>query len=87
MEQAPPPPQPVKAAATPVAKPAATKPVATPVKAATPKPVAPKPAAPKPAAAAASNEIVIDYADPKPCAGRLEPAKRNGKDVLICKPD
>jgi hypothetical protein len=32
-------------------------------------------------------EFVIDPADPKPCLGRLDPAKRDGKDVLICRPD
>jgi hypothetical protein len=79
----------------PVAKTSVAKPVAT-------KPAAPKPAVAKPTATppmmtttttttttkpAAKAEIIIDYADPKPCAGRLEPAKRNGKDVLICKPD
>lgn len=74
LEQVAPPPQPIKA--PPVTTPAA-KPATTPVKAATP----------KPAAIAAKPEIIIDYADPKPCAGRIEPAKRNGKDVLICKPD
>lgn len=73
-------------AKTPVAKPATTAPTAA-------KPVATKPAAPKPAvakpaiAATAKSEIIIDLSDPKPCAGRLEPAKRGGKDVLICKPD
>jgi len=99
MEQAPPPPQPVvKETPKPVAKPAAAKPTTTAPAAA--KPVATKPAAPKPVVAkpaatpvattakpAAKPEIIIDYADPKPCAGRLEPAKRNGKDVLVCKPD
>jgi hypothetical protein len=95
-------PKPAPATAKPVAKPPAAKPVvATPstpappmTKPATTKPTSPKPAVAKPAAVAttttkpaAKAEIIIDYADPKPCAGRLEPAKRNGKDVLICKPD
>jgi hypothetical protein len=82
--------------AKPVAKPPAAK---TPVAKPATVPTAAKPAAPKPAVAkpplavtptakpAAKPEIIIDYADPKPCAGRLEPAKRGGKDVLICKPD
>ncbi|MDI1363770.1 MAG: hypothetical protein PSX79_02710 [bacterium] len=35
----------------------------------------------------AKAEFVINPADPKPCPGRLDPAKRDGKDVLICKPD
>jgi outer membrane biosynthesis protein TonB len=93
-------PKPAPTVAKPVAKPPAAKtPVAKPVAT---KPAAPKPAVAKPAATppmmtttttttttkpAAKAEIIIDYADPKPCAGRLEPAKRNGKDVLICKPD
>jgi hypothetical protein len=88
-------PKPVTVAPKPVAKPPATKTAvakpATPAPAAA-KPVATKPA-PKPAvtkpvvAATAKSEIIIDLSDPKPCAGRLEPAKRGGKDVLICKPD
>jgi hypothetical protein len=65
-----------------------------PVKAAT-KPAAKKPAADlppigaKPAAMpiAAKGEIVIDPANPQPCAGSLVPAKRGGKNVLICKAD
>lgn len=36
---------------------------------------------------AAASEIIIDPANPKPCAGSLVPAKRDGKDVLICKAD
>jgi hypothetical protein len=56
----------------PVAKPAAKPPAAK---------VAAKPAA------SAKAEFVIDLSDPKPCPGRLEPAKRDGKDVLVCKPD
>jgi hypothetical protein len=102
LEQVPPPPQPVKAAPKPaaakppVAKPAAVKPAAVKPAATAPAPaktVAPKPTAPAatgPTATgkpAAKPEFIIDYADPKPCAGRLEPAKRGGKDVLICKPD
>jgi hypothetical protein len=71
----------------------ARAPAPTPAPTVTTKPVATKPAPPKPAvattttAATAKSEIIIDSADPKPCAGRLEPAKRGGKDVLICKPD
>jgi hypothetical protein len=66
-------------------KPAASKPAPS-------KPVAAKPVAAKPAPAAVKiepekAETVIDFANPQPCAGRLEPAKRGGKDVLICKPD
>jgi hypothetical protein len=90
-------PKPASTVAKPVAKPPAAKtPVAKPATAAptVAKPAAPKPVVAKPAVAvtatakpAAKPEIIIDYADPKPCAGRLEPAKRGGKDVLICKPD
>jgi hypothetical protein len=89
-------PKPAPATAKPVAKPPAAKtPVAKPATVPTAaKPAAPKPAVAKPPVAvaptakpAAKPEIIIDYADPKPCAGRLEPAKRGGKDVLICKPD
>jgi hypothetical protein len=42
------------------------------------------PAQPAPTAA---KEIIIDPANPAPCAGSLVPAKRGGKDVLICKAD
>jgi hypothetical protein len=89
-------PKPASTVAKPVAKPPAAKtPVAKPATVPTAaKPAAPKPAVAKPPVAvtptakpAAKPEIIIDYADPKPCAGRLEPAKRGGKDVLICKPD
>jgi hypothetical protein len=65
-----------------------------PVKAAT-KTAAKKPAADlppigaKPAAMpiAAKGELIIDPANPQPCAGSLVPAKRGGKNVLICKAD
>ena len=83
-------------AKTPVAKPPAKAPTvkAPTVKAATSasakttpaKPAAAKPVAAKPVASAKA-EFVIDMADPKPCPGSLEPVKRNGKDVLVCKPD
>lgn len=94
VEQAAPPP----ATVTPPPEPALVeKPVALPVAKPVAKPPAPKPAQ-KPAAAVqtrppavqpapAKTEVVIDPFDPKPCAGRLEPAKRGGKTVLICKPD
>ncbi len=57
--------------------PTATKPVAA--KTPTPKAAAPK--------AAAKAETIVDPANPTPCAGSLVPAKRGGKDVLICKAD
>ncbi|MGR4863375.1 hypothetical protein [Caulobacter sp. LARHSG274] len=47
------------------------------------KPLAKKTAA-KPAAPIGT---VVDPANPQPCAGSLVPAKRGGKDVLICKAD
>ncbi|WP_421738667.1 hypothetical protein [Caulobacter sp.] len=72
-------PAPIEQAAPPVAETPKPAPVAKPMaKAPAPKPIK---------APAAKAEIIIDLADPKPCAGRLEPAKRGGKDVLVCKPD
>jgi hypothetical protein len=74
-------------APAPVKTPAATKPKAqsTVKKTATALP----PIGAKPAAMpiAAKGEIIIDPNDPKPCAGSLVPAKRGGKNVLICKAD
>jgi len=95
-----PPPAPVAEAPpaeTPVAEtPAAPAPVKTPA-AAKPKaqstarktaaalpPIGAKPAA---MPIAAKGEVIIDPNDPKPCAGSLVPAKRGGKNVLICKAD
>lgn len=86
-----PPPAEAPAAQAPVRTPAATKPK---VQAAA-KPAAKKTAAAlppigaKPAAMpiAAKGEVIIDPNDPKPCAGSLVPAKRGGKNVLICKAD
>ncbi len=49
-----------------------------------------KPLTKAPAAKAApvsAKETIIDPANPTPCAGSLLPAKRGGKDVLICKAD
>ncbi|WP_343698606.1 hypothetical protein [Caulobacter sp.] len=95
-EPAPPPPAAETPVLQPIAEPAA-KPAAQPVSApigAVPaaKPLAQKPAAqkpaPKPAAPpVAANEVIIDPANPAPCAGSLLPAKRGGKNVLICKAD
>jgi len=75
-------------------------PVPTPPveEAAPPEPVVTEPPKPAPVAkpvakmatkpaTLAKAEFVIDPSDPKPCQGRLEPAKRDGKDVLVCKPD
>ncbi|PXA82645.1 hypothetical protein DMC25_19695, partial [Caulobacter sp. D4A] len=83
----------------PAEAPAAKVEVSAPAPA--PKPAVQKPAAQKPAAAKkplapigatpakipAGREIIIDPANPQACAGSLLPAKRGGKDVLICKPD
>jgi hypothetical protein len=66
-----------------VAKPAAKKTVAKKTAAALP-PIGAKPAA---LPIAAKGEVIIDPNDPKPCAGSLVPAKRGGKNVLICKAD
>jgi hypothetical protein len=74
-------------AKAPAAKPA-TKPATT--KASTKKPAADLPpigATPAAMPIAAKGEVIIDPADPKPCAGSLIPAKRGGKNVLICKAD
>ncbi len=82
---APPAPKPVvqKPVAKPVAKPAAT--TAAPAAKPAAKPLAP--IGSTPAKLPASREIIIDPANPQACAGSLVPAKRGGKDVLICKPD
>ena len=85
-------------APAPAAPVAEAPPVEAPVKAApktAPKTATKKPAsdlAPigaKPAAMpiAAKGEVIIDPANPQPCAGSLIPAKRGGKNVLICKAD
>jgi hypothetical protein len=91
-----PPTAPAVAEAPPAEAPAAEAPVKTPVAT---KPKAPStarktaaalpPIGAKPAAMpiAAKGEIIIDPNDPKPCAGSLVPAKRGGKNVLICKAD
>ena len=90
-----------ESAPEPVAKAPVAAPVETPppAKAA---PVAAKPAVKKSAAAAPlapigakpasmplaqKGEVIIDPANPQPCAGSLVPAKRGGKNVLICKAD
>ncbi|PZR31139.1 hypothetical protein [Caulobacter segnis] len=71
---------PAPAPAAPAAKPAAATTAPTPK--------------PKTAAAPAKtlppiggNEIIVDPVNPVPCAGSLIPAKRGGRDVLICKPN
>ncbi|MFT4252198.1 MAG: hypothetical protein QM608_06925 [Caulobacter sp.] len=78
-------------APAPAPKPAVQKPA--PAKTVAAKPAAQaakKPLAPigaTPAKIPAGREIIIDPANPQACAGSLLPAKRGGKDVLICKPD
>lgn len=75
------------------ARPAEPAPEAPAVQSAPPEqpaeaPAGQPPAAEPPAATVARpSEFIIDMADPKPCPGRLDPAKRDGKDVLVCKPD
>jgi hypothetical protein len=95
-EAAPPADEPQAAAATPVAEapptetpptaePAVTKTVAkTPAAGSALPPIGAKPAA---LPIAAKGEVIIDPANPQPCAGSLAPAKRGGKNVLICKAD
>ncbi|WP_395443033.1 hypothetical protein [Caulobacter sp. UC70_42] len=83
-------PAPPAPAPTPVAQPepAKTAPVKT-VKAET-KPTAAKPLPKAPAAKLppiGGNEVIVDPVNPIPCAGSLVPAKRGGRDVLICKAD
>jgi len=82
--EAPAPPAPVAEAPMPAPAP----PTPAPVKATTTKPaLAPIGAKPAAMPLAQKGEIIIDPNDPKPCAGSLTPAKRGGKNVLICKPD
>lgn len=73
-------------AAQPVSQPIGAVPAAKPLAQKTPPqktPAASKQAAPP----VAANEVIIDPANPAPCAGSLLPAKRGGKNVLICKAD
>jgi hypothetical protein len=94
--QAPPAPAPEPEAPAPqpvaeAAPPPAPKPVEQPKPAPAPAKAAAKPAA-APAAAKklapiGGNEVIVDPVNPIPCAGSLVPAKRGGRDVLICKKD
>lgn len=87
---APPAPAPEPAAAPePAPAPAQAQPAKT-----TPAKTAPakvktetKPAAAKKLPPIGGNEIIVDPVNPIPCAGSLVPAKRGGRDVLICKAD
>ncbi|MFZ0266446.1 hypothetical protein [Caulobacter sp.] len=74
-------PGPAAEAAAPVAEPEAPAPAAD---AAALPPIGATPAA---LPIAAKGEVIIDPANPQPCAGSLVPAKRGGKNVLICKVD
>ncbi|AZS20890.1 MULTISPECIES: hypothetical protein [unclassified Caulobacter] len=80
---------PSAAEAAPPAETAPEPPPASPVKPAVKSVPAPaKPTVKAPAAKpTASTEVIVDPANPVPCAGSLVPAKRGGKDVLICKAD
>lgn len=69
------------------APPAEQAPPPEPVMAPAPGPASESQSVVVPPLASARTEFVIDPADPKPCPGRLEPARRDGKDVLVCKPD
>ena len=94
--QAPPAPapEPQAPAPQPVAEAAPPPPAPEPV--AAPKPAPAKTQAAKPVATSApakklppigGNEVIVDPVNPIPCAGSLVPAKRGGRDVLICKKD
>lgn len=91
----PSPPPPEAPAPRPAAEPAqpAPEPAQPKPEAANPAPVASAPPKAKPAAPAkklppiGGNEIIVDPVNPVPCAGSLLPAKRGGRDVLICKPN
>ena len=76
-------PEPVKAAP----KAAPVKPAKAPAK---PAPAPAKPlaqTAPKKLPPIGGDEVIVDPVNPVPCAGSLVPAKRGGRDVLICKTD
>lgn len=79
--ETPAPAQPETSAPRPVAEAPAPKPAA-----ATPK-AKPAAAPAKKLAPIGGGEIIVDPVNPVPCAGSLLPAKRGGRDVLICKPN
>ncbi len=94
VETAPPPSAPIPVSETPAPQPVATpKPAApkpAPVKTAKPAAAPAKPLAKAPAKALppiGGNEVIVDPVNPIPCAGSLVPAKRGGRDVLLCKAD
>lgn len=87
-EPTPPPADAPAPAPAPAPAAATQKPAAAPVATATTP--APKKAAAAPAKTLppiGGNEIIVDPVNPIPCAGSLLPAKRGGRDVLICKPN
>ncbi len=90
-------PEPAKTAAaakpppakTPPAKPEPAKPApakTAPVKTAKAE-TKPAPAPAKKLPPIGGNEVIVDPVNPIACAGSLVPAKRGGRDVLICKAD
>lgn len=81
------PPTETPTAQTPVEAPAVAKPAAKPAARKTVAALPPIGAKPAALPIAAKGEVIIDPNDPKPCAGSLVPAKRGGKNVLICKAD
>jgi len=94
VETAPPSSAPIPVSETPAPQPVATPkpaaPKAAPVKTAKPAAAPAKALAKAPAKALppiGGNEVIVDPVNPIPCAGSLVPAKRGGRDVLICKAD
>lgn len=82
----PPAPAPTPVAeAAPTSKPAPVKTAKTETKSVAAKPLTKPPAAKPPPIG--GNEVIVDPVNPIPCAGSLVPAKRGGRDVLICKAD
>jgi hypothetical protein len=79
--------QPESATAVETKKAEPVKPAKAPTK---PAPAPAKPlaqTAPKKLPPIGGNEVIVDPVNPVPCAGSLVPAKRGGRDVLICKTD
>lgn len=94
VETAPPSSAPIPVSETPAPRPAVTPapsaPKADPVKAAKPAAAPAKPLAKAPTKALppiGGNEVIVDPVNPIPCAGSLVPARRGGRNVLICKAD
>lgn len=73
------------AESTPAPKPTIAKPA--PVKAAPVKTVKAEAKSATKLPPIGGNEVIVDPVNPIPCAGSLVPAKRGGRDVLICKAD